>query len=231
MIETLQRDPVGAAPPPRMPATLLERRPSNKLPQLTQILPSQRLSIDVPPARCRLCSRGGHDRDGRLVVVCHCVVLMIRPTTSFKPLSLSPSAPASGSQADNKPSAGSLLWSVAAGVRRLRGSFAARRRSNKYRALCWSGGPAANAPGCLRSPENRGKIILLMHRFVHTLTHMEIEFDPDKAAANPINHAGVTFEEAKHVLLDPYALTREDTDSLGETRFVSLGIGGNEQQF
>ncbi|HBE90079.1 MAG TPA: hypothetical protein DDW41_02615, partial [Candidatus Andersenbacteria bacterium] len=23
-----------------------------------------------------------------------------------------------------------------------------------------------------------------------------------------------------------YALTREDTDSLGETRFVSLGIGG-----
>lgn len=65
-----------------------------------------------------------------------------------------------------------------------------------------------------------------MHRFVHTLTHMKIDFDPDKAAANPINHAGVTFEEAKHVLLDPYALTREDTDSAGETRFVLLGIGG-----
>jgi len=28
---------------------------------------------------------------------------------------------------------------------------------------------------------------------------MEIVWDPDKAAANPNNHAGVTFEEAKHV--------------------------------
>lgn len=55
---------------------------------------------------------------------------------------------------------------------------------------------------------------------------MKIDFDPDKAAANPINHEGVTFEEAKHVLLDPYALTREDSDSMGETRFVTLGIGG-----
>lgn len=55
---------------------------------------------------------------------------------------------------------------------------------------------------------------------------MKIDFDPDKAAANPINHDGVTFEEAKHVLLDPYALTREDADSKGEIRFVSLGIGG-----
>ena len=54
---------------------------------------------------------------------------------------------------------------------------------------------------------------------------MEIEFDPDKAAANPLNHEGVTFDEAKPVLLDPYALTREDTDALGETRFVTLGMG------
>ena len=29
----------------------------------------------------------------------------------------------------------------------------------------------------------------------------------------------------KDVLLDPYALTREDSDSTGETRFVSLGMG------
>ena len=35
---------------------------------------------------------------------------------------------------------------------------------------------------------------------------MKIEFDTDKAAANPLNHEGVTFEEAKAVLLDPYAL-------------------------
>ena len=54
---------------------------------------------------------------------------------------------------------------------------------------------------------------------------MEIEFDPEKAAANPINHEGVTFEEAKLVLLDPFVLTREDTDALGEQRFVSLGFG------
>jgi uncharacterized DUF497 family protein len=54
---------------------------------------------------------------------------------------------------------------------------------------------------------------------------MEIEFDPEKAAANPLNHDGVTFGEAKDVLLDPYALTREDTDSTGETRFISLGMG------
>lgn len=45
---------------------------------------------------------------------------------------------------------------------------------------------------------------------------MEIEFDPEKAKANPINHEGVTFEEAKPVLLDPYALTREDADAEGE---------------
>ncbi len=55
---------------------------------------------------------------------------------------------------------------------------------------------------------------------------MEIEFDPEKAKANPINHEGVTFEEAKPVLLDPYVLTREDTDAEGEQRFVSLGMGG-----
>lgn len=55
---------------------------------------------------------------------------------------------------------------------------------------------------------------------------MEIEFDPEKAAANPINHEGVTFEEATWVLLDPYALTREDADVEGEQRFVSLGMGG-----
>jgi hypothetical protein len=29
---------------------------------------------------------------------------------------------------------------------------------------------------------------------------MKIEFDPDKAAANPLNHDGVTFDEAHAVL-------------------------------
>lgn len=28
---------------------------------------------------------------------------------------------------------------------------------------------------------------------------MDIEFDPEKAATNPLNHEGVTFDEAKGV--------------------------------
>lgn len=55
---------------------------------------------------------------------------------------------------------------------------------------------------------------------------MKIEYDPDKAISNPVNHDGVTFDEAKFVLLDPYTLTREDIDSSGEQRFISLGMGG-----
>ena len=55
---------------------------------------------------------------------------------------------------------------------------------------------------------------------------MEIVWDTDKAAANPNNHAGVTFEEAKHVFFDPFALTHEDDLSKGEQRFVTLGMGG-----
>ena len=35
----------------------------------------------------------------------------------------------------------------------------------------------------------------------------------------------MTFDEAKAVLLDPYALTREDLDVVGEQRFVTLGMG------
>jgi uncharacterized DUF497 family protein len=54
---------------------------------------------------------------------------------------------------------------------------------------------------------------------------MQIEFDPDKAARNPLVHDGVTFEEAREVLLDPCVLTREDGDAEGEQRFVSLGMG------
>lgn len=58
---------------------------------------------------------------------------------------------------------------------------------------------------------------------------MKIEYDPDKAAINPLNHDGVTFEEAKPVLLDPYALTREDVDVSGEHRFITLGMGGKSR--
>ena len=55
---------------------------------------------------------------------------------------------------------------------------------------------------------------------------MNIEFDSAKALTNPLNHDGVTFNEAKPVLLDPYALTREDVDTQDEARFVTLGMGG-----
>jgi uncharacterized DUF497 family protein len=55
---------------------------------------------------------------------------------------------------------------------------------------------------------------------------VKISWDSKKAASNPKNHDGVTFDEAQHVLLDPFALTREDSDSEYEQRFVNLGIGG-----
>ena len=58
---------------------------------------------------------------------------------------------------------------------------------------------------------------------------MKIEFDPDKAAANPLNHEGVTFDEAKAVLLDPYALTLEDSEANNEQRFITLGMGAKNR--
>ena len=58
---------------------------------------------------------------------------------------------------------------------------------------------------------------------------MKVIWDPQKAASNPKNHDGVTFEEAQHVLLDPFALTREDRDSENEHRFVTLGMGGKNR--
>jgi hypothetical protein len=55
---------------------------------------------------------------------------------------------------------------------------------------------------------------------------MKITWDSKKAGANPKNHDGITFEEAQYVLLDPFALTREDSDSEDEQRFITLGMGG-----
>ena len=55
---------------------------------------------------------------------------------------------------------------------------------------------------------------------------MKITWDSKKATANPKNHDSVTFEEAQHVLLDPFALTREDSDSVDEQRFITLGMSG-----
>jgi uncharacterized DUF497 family protein len=58
---------------------------------------------------------------------------------------------------------------------------------------------------------------------VHTVTDVKIEWDPAKAAANIKAHR-VIFAEAATVLTDELALTREDPDSLGEQRFVTLGM-------
>jgi hypothetical protein len=52
---------------------------------------------------------------------------------------------------------------------------------------------------------------------------VRIDWDPNKAAANLREHE-VSFAEAATVLNDDYALTREDPDSVGEQRFVTLGL-------
>lgn len=54
---------------------------------------------------------------------------------------------------------------------------------------------------------------------------MQITWDPAKADSNLTTH-GVSFSEAATVLEDEFALTREDTDSEGEQRFVTLGMSG-----
>lgn len=58
---------------------------------------------------------------------------------------------------------------------------------------------------------------------------MKITWDAKKDAINPKNHDGVTFEEAQHVLFDPFALTSEDSDSEQEQRFITLGMGGKQR--
>ena len=56
-----------------------------------------------------------------------------------------------------------------------------------------------------------------------SIQSMRWEWDTAKAAANERIH-GVAFAEAATVLDDERAITREDTDSVGEQRFVSLGM-------
>ena len=58
---------------------------------------------------------------------------------------------------------------------------------------------------------------------------MDFDFDPEKARLNPINHDGVTFEEASAVLLDPYALTRIDNDITDESRYITLSMGATSR--
>jgi len=57
---------------------------------------------------------------------------------------------------------------------------------------------------------------------------MVVEFDPRKAMTNRKKH-GVSFAEAEPVLNDPLALTRENGDAEGETRFVTVGLGAEDR--
>lgn len=52
---------------------------------------------------------------------------------------------------------------------------------------------------------------------------VRVDWDPVKAKANLLAQ-GVSFAEAVSVLEDECALTREDSDSQGEQRFVTLGL-------
>lgn len=56
--------------------------------------------------------------------------------------------------------------------------------------------------------------------------HMEVVWDPTKAASNRKKH-GVSFEEAATALLDPLALAREDEDSSDEPRWVLIGMSSH----
>jgi uncharacterized DUF497 family protein len=51
---------------------------------------------------------------------------------------------------------------------------------------------------------------------------MSPTFDPDKNAANIARH-GVSLADGDGVLLDPSAVTIEDTEVQGETRWVTIG--------
>jgi uncharacterized DUF497 family protein len=53
--------------------------------------------------------------------------------------------------------------------------------------------------------------------------HMDIEWDPKRAASNLKKH-GVSFDEAATALLDPNALAQSDTTSSSEGRWILMGM-------
>ena len=52
---------------------------------------------------------------------------------------------------------------------------------------------------------------------------MSPEFDPKKSKAN-VAKRGVSLSEADGVLLDPLAITVEDSSAEGEVRYVTIGM-------
>jgi uncharacterized protein len=58
---------------------------------------------------------------------------------------------------------------------------------------------------------------------LYAYIHMKSEFDPRKDAENLAKH-GVALADGDGVLLDPMALTIEDGTSVGERRWVTIGV-------
>ncbi len=57
---------------------------------------------------------------------------------------------------------------------------------------------------------------------MHILIIMEVIWDSLKAESNYKKH-GVYFSDAELVLYDPFALSMEDSDAIGENRYVAIG--------
>lgn len=51
---------------------------------------------------------------------------------------------------------------------------------------------------------------------------MYVDWDPEKARSNLSKH-GVRFADAELVFSDPFMLSVQDNDSIGEQRFVGIG--------
>lgn len=61
------------------------------------------------------------------------------------------------------------------------------------------------------------------------MSELSFEWDAKKAASNALKH-GVTFDEAKSVFFDEYALIIPDSDhSVTEERFVLMGQGNRQR--
>ena len=59
---------------------------------------------------------------------------------------------------------------------------------------------------------------------------MRFEWDDDKAEANIVNHAGVTFLEAATVFADPLSIIVEDDEhSVDERRFLTVGMSAHDR--
>jgi len=53
--------------------------------------------------------------------------------------------------------------------------------------------------------------------------YVDVVWDPEKARENLKKHS-VRFSDAEMVLFDPNAMTREDIESEGERRFITVGM-------